>query len=73
MTIRKIDAGLYVEEEGYHEFCPWPGPDPEDETAGREWFIRDLGTDPVVPVAGPFDIDTAIRVSAKMNAELEAK
>jgi hypothetical protein len=73
MTIRKIDAGLYVEqheEPVYREFYCW-SPDTEDGTPRSEWYVRDAADDSTV--AGPFDIDTALRTSAKMNADLEGK
>lgn len=70
MSIRKIDAGLYVEEpEPEREFYCW-APDTEDGTQRSEWYVRDSDGDAIV--AGPFDLGAAITKSAQLNAELEA-
>lgn len=68
--IRKIDAGLYVEEpEPEREFYCW-APDTEDGTERTEWYVRDSTDDAIV--AGPFDWRTALRESARRNHGLEA-
>lgn len=70
MSIRKIDAGLYVEEpDSAREFYCW-APDIEDGTERTEWYVRDSDGDAIV--AGPFDLGAAIKESARRNAELEA-
>lgn len=70
MSVRKIDAGLYVEEpEPAREFYCW-APNTTDGTPRTEWFVRDSDGDAIV--AGPFDQNAAIKESARRNAELGA-
>jgi hypothetical protein len=67
-----------------HEFYCW-APKSEDGTERTEWYVLDTAEDPpryerdpqtgamrlvICAVAGPFDIDAAIKESAKRNEEI---
>src|SRR5262249_37564234 len=67
---RSVSAlAMSTDEPEYHEYYCW-SPDTEDGTERTEWYVLDAADD--TAVAGPFDLDTALRTSARMNQELGA-
>ncbi len=64
----EADVGRFEPE--YHEYYCW-SPDTVDGTERTEWYVLDAADDHAV--AGPLDIDAAIRKAADLNKELESK